>query len=63
MYSLFRFSVLVLLSCLLQRLTESETSYTWRLDLGGEAGGKIVSDMGLNVPRTEEDAQVRVRGA
>jgi len=55
--SCVRFSVLVLLSCLLQRLTESETSYTWRLDLGGEAGGKIVSDMGLNVPRTEEDAQ------
>jgi len=45
----------VLVSCLMQRMTESETSYTWRLN-GGE--GKIVADMaGLNVPGTGEDTQ------
>ena len=42
----------------MQRMTESETSYTWRLN-GGE--GKIVADMaGLNVPGTGEDTQVKV---
>jgi len=46
--SCIKFSLLVLLSCLLHSLTESETSYTWRLDLSGE--GNIVADMGVNVP-------------
>jgi len=47
--SCVRFSVVVLLSCLLHSFTESETSYTWRLDMTGE--GKIVADMGINVAR------------
>ena len=55
--SCIKFSLLVLLSCLLHSLTESETSYTWRLDLSGE--GKIVADMGVNVPpRPGDDTQV-----
>jgi len=48
--SCVRLSLLLFTSCLLHNLTESETSYSWRLDLaGGE--GKIVADMGINVPR------------
>jgi len=47
--SCVRFSFLVLMSCLLHSFTESETSYTWRLDMTGE--GKIVADMGINVAR------------
>jgi len=43
--SCFRFSFLCLLCCALYSHTDSETSYTWRLDLSGE--GKIVSDVGL----------------
>jgi len=54
--SCIKLSLLVLLSCLLHSLTESETSYTWRLDLSGE--GKIVADMGVNVPpRPGDDTQ------
>jgi hypothetical protein len=44
------------LSCLLYSNTESETSYTWRLDLSGE--GKIVADMGTGLPNPGEDNQV-----
>jgi len=38
----------------LHSLTESETSYTWRLDLAGE--GKIVADMGIP-PRPGDETQ------
>ncbi len=56
--SCVRLSLLCLLSCLLYSpLTESETSYTWRLDLTGE--GKIVADMGgPGLPTPGEDNQV-----
>lgn len=43
--SCFRFSFLCLLCCALYSQTDSETSYTWRLDLSGE--GKIVADVEL----------------
>ena len=53
-----RFSFLVLVSCLLHSLTESETSYTWRLDLaGGKGEAKIVADMGIP-PRPGDETQV-----
>merc|ERR1719427_1738718 len=45
--SCFRLSFLSLLCCALYSQTDSETSYTWRLDLSGEAGGKIVADVEL----------------
>ena len=45
--SCFRLSFLSLLCCALYSQTDSETSYTWRLDLSGEAGGKIVADAEL----------------
>jgi hypothetical protein len=58
--SCVRLSLLCLLSCLLYSpLTESETSYTWRLDLTGE--GKIVADMGgPGLPTPGEDNQVPI---
>ena len=54
--SCVRFSLLVLSSCLLHNLTESETSYSWRLDLASGGGeGRIVAEMNEKVPRPGGD--------
>jgi tetratricopeptide (TPR) repeat protein len=50
-------SFLLLLCCALHSRTDSETSYTWRLDLAGE--GKVVADLGKQA-RGEEVARQEV---
>lgn len=58
--SCLKASFIFLLCCALHSRTDSETSYTWRLDLaGGE--GKIVADLGLaGQARGEEVARQEV---
>ena len=56
-WSCFRFSFLFLIWCALYSQTDSETSYTWRLDLSGE--GKIVADVELGAANIANMVGVR----
>lgn len=57
--SCLRVSFLFLLCCALHSRTDSETSYTWRLDLASGDRGKIVADLGLGANLGSSQASSR----